>query len=139
MEINWDLLIKVLAVLPVLIPLILAAIREDPEDQKIERDVDLIAKLPDSAARAALLKRLDTRIREQDSAPARSRNIPSLAGAILGTLGLTWAAAALLSIGAWWAYLAIAPVVILLSVLVYGIFESSQKVPRDEKGKRLVT
>lgn len=65
------------------------------------------------------------------------RDTPAMIMAIISTTFLTALITWLFTIGTWWAITIAILAALLALVMVYGIVESAQVVPRDEKGKRL--
>jgi hypothetical protein len=126
--------------LPAVVPLITAlfAATRGPNviRSRIKHDAEVVEKLPDSEARTELLDLLRDEVDELRLYNQGRRNLPTLAMAFVAALATGYLTVWLARQGAWWELLAI-PSGFLTVVLVYGVFESAQRVPRDEKGKRL--
>jgi hypothetical protein len=126
--------------LPALIPLVVAIIGATRGPgalrARLKHDAELVKDFPDSDARTALLKLVEDDVEALRHFDSGSRNQSSLALAVAGTVLLGYLAIWLFAREGWWVILG-ALVGLLATVFLFGIFESAQKVPRDEKGKRI--
>nr|WP_146177678.1 hypothetical protein [Sphaerisporangium cinnabarinum] len=138
MDFNWDVALKAVGVLlPVIVPLVLASLRTSPLDRRLDHDVERVAKLPESEARTLILERIRRTVEAQSAEPEGRRDTPMLVVSVILTGALGWLTVWLVANGAWWSYTLAAVAALLCLLFVYGIFETAQKVPRDEKGRRI--
>lgn len=105
----------------------------------LNHDIAALKDLPpDSAAHGRLLLLIE---REVDRlAKWETESTRDISGVILGvilTVALGALGLALLGYDGWYWHLAAVPVFFVAAVGLYGMFESIQRVPRNEKGHRL--
>ncbi len=103
----------------------------------IGHDVELAEKLPDSEARTALLDLVysDVQALRRYDLEAR-RDVPMLVVALIAAPLLGYLTIWVIRQDGWWVLPAAVFSGVATLLFVYGIFESAQRVPRDQKGRR---
>lgn len=137
---DWETLAKTLAALvPAVVALVGLTRGPGSLRARLKHDAEILEKLPpSSSAHKRLLGLLDTQIeRVAKLETDASRHWPSFVGALLTAPALGYATVWLFQRGTWWGVAAAIPVGLLTTVLIYGVFESAQRVPRDKAGKRI--
>lgn len=99
-------------------------------------DAEVASKLPDGEARDAVLA-LVARQAGLLNDQSRKRDIPMLVVSLIVGIAAWYATVWLALQDTWWGYLLAVLTGITGLLFTYGIFETSQKIPRDSNGKAL--
>jgi hypothetical protein len=83
---------------------------------------------------AHIERRIDSLIADETT---KTRDWPILVVTLFVTPGLAALTVFLVQHGTWWSYLGALPTGLITAICVYGLFETSVKAERDEKGNRI--
>lgn len=101
-------------------------------------EAEILSNLPkDSKLYNSMAQIVQRRIDELERAHNAKRDWPMLVVALIVAPGLTYLTIWLAQQGTWWGWLSAVPAGTLGLVFIYGIFETSAQVPRDNNGKRI--
>jgi ABC-type amino acid transport system permease subunit len=138
--VDWDTIAKVTgAVVPAVAAVLGYFSGPGRLRSHIRYDVDTLVKLPDgSAARRALDQLVSSRVEKLRKVEVEGRvDLTMLVVSLIATPLLVWTTVWLFGHPGWiWKFGSVITGVVAF-VFVYGIFESAQRVPRDEKGRVL--
>ena len=101
----------------------------------------MLEKLPEgSEAREVLLAHLAAQLRAMTTFESTAeRNWSVFVGSLVAAPLVGFLAVYLYQRGTWWGIVAAVPAAVLALALVYMIFESGQRAPRDDGGKRIAS
>ena len=140
MDISWTDAAKTLpAVVPAAATIIGLGRGPGALRSRLRHDVELVEKLPaDSTAQRKMLSHIESQIdRISKLETEASRDVQSLVLALIFAPTLGILTLYLADRDHWLAWAAAVFSGLLALVFVYGIFESAQRVPRDQKGHRI--
>lgn len=140
MEIDWPTTARVVATLvPAVVAVVAFASGPGGLRSRLRHDAEVLEKLPPgSAAHTELLDLVATQVtRIAQLETDASRNWPMLVGAALATPFAFWGTIELATADHWWWWIVAVGLGFTGLALLYGIFESAQRVPRDKDGNRL--
>lgn len=108
------------------------ALRTDSLRSNLEKDAEILSKLPEGDARTTLQDYISERVDKLPAVDSGTREWPNFALAIISALLSAYFAIWLWGLGHWWTYLIALPVSIFSIVCFYGVFESLQKKDRTK-------
>lgn len=137
-NVDWDVASKILAIL---VPAAtgLAGLRKSDSRLRatILEEVEILGKLPEGAeAREILMGVLETDIERLAARRDWRRHWPMAVFAALCATLFGYLAIWLIQQKVWWAWVGAVPTAVVATFFLYGLFESVQLAPRDEKGNR---
>lgn len=140
MTVEWDWVLKSVPVVATVLTAVVSASKGPGAlRSRLKHDVELIEKVPESDARTALLDLVQSEIHalRRWEVDAR-RDWTSFVFALICAPSFGFLTIWLVQQDDWWSWLSVLTGTLSL-VLLYGIFESAQRVPRDKKGRRTET
>lgn len=146
-DVDWGVIAKVLGgLIPLVVSLIGFARGPGALRSRLKHDAEVLEKIPaESSAHAGLLQLIEVQVdRIAKLETEASRNWNTFVGALVAAPVCFWGAAAIAASGPWLGAGGVILRVVLAAAVgfvgvacLYGIFESAQRVPRDENGDRI--
>lgn len=135
---TWETVAKTVgAVAPLLLGILGLVVAPGRARRALKDDSEILKNLPkDSAAQEALLQHMERQIAELQARSTRKRDWPMFGFVVVAAPLLGWLTVSLAFRDEWWWKVASVVSGVLTLLFVYGAFETTQRVDRDEKGRR---
>lgn len=105
---------------------------------QIKADAEILVLLPkESKAYKDLESHIEGEVLQLRRWSSGKQNWTMFVFALVAAPLLGWSSFLFFARDVWWSYIAGVATTMLALVFLYGLFETGQRVPRDEKGKRI--